>query len=64
MNGERYHEVGAAICRPYVQAFDPDTDVSAYLSEESGMIAHLEPEATTCWDYSDDSMMPPASGRP
>jgi len=61
MSSERYHEVGAAICRPYVQAFDPDTDVDAYLSDESGMVAQLEPDVTTCWDYSDDAMMPPAS---
>ena len=62
MSSERYFEVGAAICRPYVQAFDPDTDVAAYLSPESGMVAQLEPEVTTCWDYADDAMMPPASG--
>jgi hypothetical protein len=60
MNRERYHEVGFAICRRYVEAFDPATEVSAYLSDEPGMVAVLEPEVTTCWDYADDAMMPPA----
>jgi hypothetical protein len=56
---DRYHEIGALICRPYLDAFDPTADVSAYLSEEAGMIAQLDPEVTTCWDYADDGMMPP-----
>jgi hypothetical protein len=60
MSSDRYHETGAAICRRYVEAFDPDTDVGAYLSDEPGMIGELEPEVTTCWDYADDAMMPPA----
>ena len=61
MSGHRYHEIGAAICRPYVEAFDPGADVFAYLSDELGMIADLEPAVTTCWDYADDAMMPPAT---
>jgi hypothetical protein len=60
MSPERNHEIGAVICRPYVAAFDPTADVSAYLSNEPGMIAELEPHVTTCWDYADDAMMPPA----
>jgi hypothetical protein len=55
-----YHEVGLTICKRYVEAFDPTTDVAAYLSIEPGMIAELEPEVTTCWDYADDAMMPPS----
>jgi hypothetical protein len=32
------------------------------MSAEPGMIAELEPEVTTCWDYADDfSMMPPTA---
>lgn len=54
MSTRRYHEIGAAICRPYVEAFDPNTDVSAYLSDEPGMIGELEAEITNCWDYADD----------
>jgi hypothetical protein len=54
MSTPRYHEIGAAICRPYVEAFDPNTDVSAYLSDEPGMIGELEAETTNCWDYADD----------
>jgi hypothetical protein len=61
MSRERYHENGTAIGRPYVDAFDPAADVSAYLSAEPGMIAELDPEVTTCWDYADDAMMPPTS---
>ena len=60
MTTDRYHEVGDAICRPYVAAFDPNTDVAAYLSVEPGVIGVLEPEVTTCWDYADDFMTPPA----
>jgi len=62
ITSDRYHEIGAAICRRYVEAFDPASDVSAYLSVESGMIGVLEPVVMTCWDYADDfSMLPPAT---
>jgi len=54
MSPDRYHEIGATICRPYVEAFDPTTAVSAYLSAEPGMIGELEAEITNCWDYADD----------
>lgn len=64
MSRERYQEIGAQICRPYVEAFDPTAGVSAYLSEEPGMIAVLDPEVTTCWDYADDAMMPPGRSEP
>ena len=59
MTRDGYHRIGAAICRRYVEAFDPTADVSAYLSEEPGMIAELIADTTTCWDYADDAMMPP-----
>ena len=59
MSPDRYHEIGDAICRPYVEAFDPSTDVAAYLSKEPGMIAELEAVVMYCWDYADDFMMPP-----
>ena len=59
MSHDRYHDIGAAICRRYVEAFDPKADVSAYLSADAGMIAELEPDIITCWDYADDAMMPP-----
>ena len=60
MTPDGYHETGAEICRRYVEAFDPDSSVSAYLSAEPGMIAELVPDVTTCWDYADDAMMPPS----
>jgi hypothetical protein len=62
MTRDGYHEIGATICRPYVEAYDPGTDVMSYLSTEPGAIADLEPDVTTCWDYADDSMMPPTEG--
>jgi hypothetical protein len=61
MRSGRYHEIGAAICRPYVEAFDPNTPVSTYMSNEAGMIGELEAETTNCWDYADDVMMPPVT---
>jgi hypothetical protein len=59
MSSDRYHEIGGAICRPYVEAYDPNTDVAAYLSVKPGMIGVLEPDVTNCWDYADDFMMRP-----
>ena len=59
-----YHDIGLTICRPYVEAFDPTTDASAYLSVDPGVIAELEPDVVTCWDYADDAMMPPSEPRP
>ena len=64
MSRDGYREMGLEICRPYVEAFDPSTDVSAYLSLDPGVIAELEPDVVTCWDYADDAMMPPSETRP
>jgi pyridoxamine 5'-phosphate oxidase-like protein len=61
MTRDGYHEVGLVICRPYVEAFDPTADPATYLSAEPGMIAELDAEVTTCWDYADDAMMPPSA---
>jgi hypothetical protein len=63
MTRDGYEEIGLAICRPYVNAFDPTTDPVAYLSGEPGVIAELEPDITSCWDYADDAMMPPSEPR-
>ena len=63
MTTDGYHEIGLRICRPYVEAFDPTTDVSAYLSADPGVIAELEADVVTCWDYADDFMMPPQEPR-
>ncbi len=59
MSSDRYEEIAAAICRPYVEAFAPGADVAAYMSDEPGMIGVLEADVTTCWDYADDEMMSP-----
>jgi Pyridoxamine 5'-phosphate oxidase len=53
-----YHERGAAICRRYVEAYDPETPVAAYLSVAPGVVVEIEPEAVHCWDYADDGLMP------
>jgi hypothetical protein len=57
MSPDRYQEIAAAICRPYVEAFAPGADVAAYLSDTPGMIGVLEAEVTTCWDYADEAGM-------
>ena len=64
LSRDRYHEIGLEICRRYVDAFDPAKDPSAYLSLDPGMIAQLEPDVMTCWDYADAAMMPPQQPRP
>jgi len=61
MTREGYHLLGAEICRRYVEAYDPGADIADYLSREAGVIAHLDPVVTTCWDYADDAMMPPTA---
>lgn len=60
MSPDRYREIADAICRPYVEAFDPTTPVSAYMSDEPGMIGELAAVITNAWDYADDFLMPPA----
>ena len=58
MSSEPYHVVALEICRRYVEAFDPNTPVEAYLSSEPGVIVHIEADVMHCWDYADDFMMP------
>jgi hypothetical protein len=60
MTRDGYHEIAAAICRPYVEAYAPTADVAAYLSVEPGVIAELDADVTTCWDYADEELMSPA----
>jgi hypothetical protein len=59
MRGEDYHAIGTEICRRYVEAYDPNTPIDAYLNDPGGMIGILDAEVMTCWDYADDFMMPP-----
>jgi hypothetical protein len=63
MTRDGYQEVGLSIIERYVDAFDPAADPVAYLSTEPGVIATLEPDITSCWDYADDAMMPPSEPR-
>jgi len=61
MTRDGYEQMALEICRRYVEAYDPDTDPMAYLSTEPGVIAELDADVTTCWDYADDAMMPPST---
>ena len=61
MTRDDYHARGRAINRRYVEAFDPESHVEAYLSTEPGVIAEVEADVTTCWDYADDELMPPSA---
>ena len=63
MTRDGYHDVAHGICRRYLAAFDPTADPMSYLSVGPGVIAVLEPDVTTCWDYADDAMMPPSEPR-
>ena len=62
LTSEAYHERGADICRRYVEAYDPSTDVAAYLSQDPGAVVEILAETTTCWDYADDFRTPPRAG--
>jgi len=61
MTRDGYAEIGREICLPYVDAYDPGTSPDSYLSATPGVVAVLEADVTTCWDYADDFMMPPAA---
>jgi hypothetical protein len=53
-----YRQRGAAICRRYVEAYDPTTPVEAYLTGELGVIVEVDADTTTAWDFADDAMVP------
>jgi Pyridoxamine 5'-phosphate oxidase len=59
MSRTDYHERAVEICQRYVDAYDPKADVADYVSRDAGVIVELDAITTTCWDYADDSMMPP-----
>jgi hypothetical protein len=61
MTRDGYHAIGVAICRPYVEAYDPTTEPAAYMSTEPGVLATLEPDHVTCWDYADEAWGPPSN---
>ena len=52
LSSEAYDEIGSAIVRRYVEAYDPGADLADY-SLEGGVIVPLEPDATRAWDYAD-----------
>ncbi len=47
-----YADLGPAIVRRYVQAYDPDADLSDYLLD-GGLILRIDPATTRAWDYAD-----------
>ena len=58
MTEDRYRERAIEICRRYAEAYDPETPVESYVSDEPGRIVEIEADVTHCWDYADDEMMP------
>jgi PPOX class probable F420-dependent enzyme len=52
-----YREIAPSIFRRYLDAYDPDTPVEAYMSAAGGAIVRVESTATRAWDYSDDVMV-------
>ncbi len=52
LSSDGYEEIGRAIVRRYVEAYDPGADVADYLLE-GGVIVRLEPDAIRAWDYAD-----------
>ncbi len=52
LSTDDYDQLGPAIVRRYVQAYDPGARVADYLLE-GGVIVRLEPEAIRAWDYAD-----------
>ena len=47
-----YPNLGPAIVRRYVEAYDPGADLSDYLLE-GGVIVRIDPTTTRAWDYAD-----------
>ena len=58
MTEDGYRERAIEICRRYVEAYDPETPVESYVSEEPGRIVEVDADVTNGWDYADDEMMP------
>lgn len=57
-----YHDVGLAVNRRYVAAYDPTADEMDYLSRDPGVIVRVRPERIRAWDYADANLMPPTAG--
>lgn len=58
LSTDNYRERAVEVCRRYVAAWDPDTPVESYVSDDPGVIIEVVADVTNCWDYSDDDMMP------
>lgn len=54
MSSHDYQEVGPAIVRRYVEAYDPGATVEDYLLD-GGVVVRLDPTALRAWDYADAS---------
>ena len=52
MSTDDYEDVGTAIVRRYVEAYDPGGRVSDYLLD-GGVIARISPTVIRAWDYAD-----------
>jgi len=58
LSSDGYHARAVAICRRYVEAYDPETPVERYVSDEPGRIVEIDADVTHGWDYADDILMP------
>lgn len=52
LSSDGYDQIGRAIVRRYVEAYDPGAGLAEYLLE-GGVIVRLEPDAIRAWDYAD-----------
>jgi len=55
---EDYHRRGREICQRYVDAYDPETPIDAYLSQAPGCVVVVDADVVHAWDYADDGLMP------
>ena len=53
-----YRSRAIAINARFVAAYDPQTPVESYISDQPGVIVEVEPDVVHCWDYADDALMP------
>ena len=52
LSTDDYDELGRAIVRRYVEAYDPGADIADYLLD-GGVVVRLEADSVRAWDYAD-----------
>ena len=58
LRSDDYRARAIEICRRYVEAYDPNTPVESYVSDEPGRIVEIDADVTNGWDYADADLMP------